>query len=210
MGSAVKLKLILLTLIMGSLPTLSLACDILLLGDSISSGYGITSGKSWANLLEQKLNLQHPNIHFRNLSVSGYTSKMALGILKKTLENQSAQIIIVEIGGNDALRGISPDTFAKNMLEIEQLAKAQNATLVILGIRLPPNIPKSYRQAHSEVYAGMLKVHLGTNEFMDDVIANDLFQTDRIHPNTAAQIYLLERAWPSIEQALEQQKEHCE
>jgi acyl-CoA thioesterase-1 len=181
-----------------------LACNVLLLGDSISSGYGITTEKTWANILKDKLNEHHADL--KNLSVSGYTSKSGLEMLNNHLLNDHPDIVIVELGGNDALQFIAPSQFKENLINLDKLSEKHHFSLVILGIRLPPNMPPSYREAHQNVYLELLKKHPGTTDLLKEVIEKNLFQADQIHPNNEAQLLIFKQAWPHIQEAL---KKRC-
>lgn len=178
-----------------------LACEVLLLGDSISSGYGITTEKTWANLLESQIKSLGASLV--NLSVSGYTSRSGLELLKTYLKNKKPNIVIIELGGNDALQYISLEEFHHNLFSIEALSKQHEFELVVLGIKLPPNMPLAYRKQHHQVYMDLLKTHLGTENLLEYVIQEDLFQTDQIHPNNQAQPLIFKKAWPFIHKALD-------
>lgn len=179
------------------------ACNVLLLGDSISSGYGITTQKTWANLLSSKLTEHDASL--TNLSVSGYTSRSGLELLLSHLEKNTPSIVILELGGNDALQFISPTVFNHHLQAIDALSNKHQFKLVVLGIELPPNMPEGYRVMHQKAYQELLKKHPGTLNLLEEVEKQGLFQPDRIHPNNDAQSLILEKAWPHIELALKSQ-----
>ena len=194
-----KPNVIFLTCIIGWFPTCFVsACNVILLGDSISSGYGITPTKSWATLLDTRLKSIDPEFSLINLSVSGYTSAMALDLLSKKIDLLPMDLVIIELGGNDGLQTQAPELFEKNMNKIITLVKNKGATPVILGIRLPMNLPQPYRESHQAVYVKLLKLYPGTLMLLKEIAEKNLFQPDQIHPNVSAQSILLDNAWPGI------------
>lgn len=123
-------------------------------------------------------------------------------MLKNHLLNHRPHVVIVELGGNDALQFIAPSQFKENLINIENLSEKHHFSLVVLGVRLPPNMPLSYRQAHQNVYLELLKKHPGTTDLLKEVIEKNLFQTDQIHPNNEAQSLIFNQAWPHIQEAV--------
>ncbi len=184
------------------------AQTIMILGDSISAGYGITVQQGWVNKLQQRLNQtpykagQHTVI---NASVSGETSSGGLARLPLLLQRHKPDVLVIELGGNDGLRGQPPKLIEQNLSKMVQLGKNQKANVVLLGMRIPPNYGTAYSTAFAEVFPKIAKQHnVPLMPFFLEGVAgnNQLMQADRIHPTAGAQAKLLENAWPLIRQVL--------
>lgn len=181
---------------------------ILILGDSLSAGYGIDVDQSWAALLQQRLEAQGYEHRVVNASISGETTEGGATQVENAIETFSPQLIILALGGNDGLRGFPPARIKGNLLSIGARAKASGADVVLLGIRIPTNYGARYTSAFEAVYpevASELDI-LWIEFFMDGVALNDdLLQEDRIHPNAKAQPILLDNAWPVIRDTIDRQ-----
>lgn len=178
----------------------------MILGDSISAGYGISPEQGWVNLLQQQLDQEHPKQHkVINASVSGETSSGALARLPKLLQTHRPNIVVIELGGNDGLRGQPPQMIQNNLAQLIGLSQKAQAKVVLLGMKLPPNYGTAYNTAFENNYkilSQRYKVPL-TSFFMQGVAGNNnLMQADRIHPNAKAQATLLKNAYPTIKSAL--------
>lgn len=187
-------------------PVHSFAKTVMILGDSLSAGYGIQLQQGWVALLQQRLNQQFPNTHkVVNASVSGETSSGALARLPKLLQTHKPQLVVIELGGNDALRGQPPQMIQNNLAKLIQLSQQANAKVVLLGIKIPPNYGTAYSSAFENNYKVLsqrYKVQL-LPFFMQGVAGkSNLMQVDLIHPNAAAQPILLNNAYPVIKAAL--------
>ena len=188
------------------LPVSSFAKSIMILGDSISAGYGINPQQGWVNLLQQRLNQQFPKQHqVINASVSGETTSGALARLPKLLNTHRPNIVVIELGGNDALRGQPPQMIQKNLAQLIQQSQKAKATVLLLGMKIPPNYGTAYSKAFENNYkqvSQQYKVKL-VPFFMNGVAGNKtLMQKDQIHPNATAQKILLDNAYPLIRGAL--------
>ncbi|QIO07427.1 arylesterase [Acinetobacter shaoyimingii] len=184
----------------------SFAKTILILGDSISAGYGIQPQQGWVHLLQNKLNQQYPKKHkVVNASVSGETTSGALARLPKLLQTYHPEIVVIELGGNDALRGQPPAMIQKNLGQLIQHSQKSKATVLLLGMKIPPNYGTAYSQAFEKNYQTLsqqYKVKL-LPFFMQGIAGNNqLMQKDLIHPNAKAQSILLNNAYPYIKGAL--------
>jgi len=181
------------------------APTVLVFGDSLSAGYGIDVDQSWPALLQSRLESQGYEHRVINASISGETTEGGVTRIGSALENFSPELVILELGGNDGLRGFPPERMKANLQTIIETTKASGAAVVILGIKIPSNYGSRYTGAFENVYrelADQLSV-LWIEFFMEGVALNEeLMQDDGIHPNAEAQSILLDNAWPIIRQAL--------
>jgi acyl-CoA thioesterase-1 len=179
---------------------------VLIFGDSLSAGYGIDVDQSWAALLQSRLEQQGYEHRVVNASITGETTEGGAERITPALANFEPALIILELGGNDGLRGFPPDRMRSNLEKIIAASKASGAAVVLLGIRIPSNYGPRYTQAFESVFretAESLDIPW-IEFFMEGIALNDeLMQPDGIHPNAAAQPVLLDNAWPIIEAALE-------
>jgi len=178
---------------------------VMIFGDSLSAGYGIDVDQSWATLLQRRLEEQGYEHRVINASISGETTEGGVTRIDQALGNFSPDLIILELGGNDGLRGFPPARIRDNLEQIILRAKASGAAVVLLGIRIPSNYGARYSASFEAVYRDVSeKLGIEWIEFfMEGIALNDaLLQEDRIHPNAEAQPLLLDNAWPIIERAL--------
>ncbi len=188
------------------LPVSSFAKTIMILGDSLSAGYGLNPQQGWVALLQQRLNQQFPKQHqVVNASVSGETTSGALARLPKLLQTHKPDVVVIELGGNDGLRGQPPQMIQKNLAQLIQQSQKSQAKVVLLGMKIPPNYGAAYSQAFEKNYqilSQQYKVKLHPF-FMNGIAGNkNLMQKDLIHPNAVAQKILLDNAYPLIQGAL--------
>ncbi|KKW76683.1 GDSL family lipase [Acinetobacter sp. AG1] len=189
-----------------SLPAFASAKTILILGDSLSAGYGIDAKQGWVNLLQQRLDQHYPKQHkVVNASVSGETTSGALARLPKLLQTYQPEIVVIELGGNDGLRGQPPQMIQKNLAQLVQLSQKQQASVLLFGMKIPPNYGTAYSSAFEKNYkvvSQQYKVKL-LPFFLEGVAGHkNLIQNDQIHPNAKAQPILLNLAYPYIKGAL--------
>lgn len=182
------------------------AKTVMIVGDSISAAYGMRPEQGWVHLLQQRLNQQYPKQHkVVNASVSGETTSGALARLPKLLTTHKPDIVVLELGGNDGLRGQPPQNIQKNLNQLVQKSQQAKAKVIILGMKIPPNYGKAYTQAFENNYKVVsqnYKVSL-MPFFLEGVAGNkSLMQHDLIHPNVKAQPVLLKNAYPYIQKAL--------
>lgn len=187
-------------------PTWIFAKTVMVLGDSISAGYGIEPQQAWVNLLQKRLDQQYPKQHkVVNASVSGETTSGALARLPKLLQTHKPNVVVIELGGNDGLRGQPPQMIQKNLAQLIQQSQKANATVVVLGMKMPPNYGTAYSKAFENNYkvvSQQYKVKL-LPFFLEGVAGNkSLMQKDLVHPNGKAQPILLNLAYPYIKGAL--------
>jgi acyl-CoA thioesterase-1 len=181
---------------------------VLIFGDSLSAGFGIDVDQSWATLLQQRLEELGYEHRVVNASISGETTEGGAARIDSAIGTFSPDLIILELGGNDGLRGFPPARIKGNLEAIARRARDSGAGVVLLGIRIPTNYGARYTQAFEAVYPEVA-TELGIKWiefFMDGVALNDeLLQEDRIHPNAEAQAILLDNAWPIIRDTIDAQ-----
>ncbi len=178
---------------------------ILIVGDSLSAGYGMDLDQSWPRLLQKRLEDAGHTYRVFNSSITGDTTQGALARLPGLLDRLQPRIIILELGGNDGLRGIGVEVTRANFTRMIEQGQAFDAAVMLTGIRLPPNYGQSYTERFHAMYGeladryGLLLVPF----FMEGVaLEPGLMQADGIHPNAAAQPLLLEHVWKELEPAL--------
>jgi len=178
---------------------------ILVFGDSLSAGYGLDVDQSWPSLLQEKLESQGYEHRVVNASISGETSEGGAQRIGPALERYDPEIVVIELGGNDGLRGFPPARLRQNLSTMIEKSRGSGAGVVLLGMRIPSNYGPRYTRAFEGVYRELAESYAlpWTEFFMDRVAMDDsLMQDDGIHPNAQAQPILLENAWPAISRAL--------
>lgn len=185
------------------------APTVLVFGDSLSAGHGIDVDQSWTTLLQSRLQGQGYEHRVVNASISGETTEGGANRIRSAIERFEPVVVILELGGNDGLRGFPPERMRGNLRKIIETSKAGGAAIVLLGIRIPTNYGTRYTQTFETVYRELAaELEVPWIEFFMDGIAmnDDLMQEDGIHPNAKAQPMLLDNAWPIIREALERAK----
>ena len=182
------------------------AKTILIVGDSISAGYGINPEQGWVQLLQKRLDQQYPKQHkVVNTSVSGETTSGALARMPKLLQSYKPDVVVIELGGNDALRGQPPQMIQKNLGQLVQQSQQAKAKVLLFGMKIPPNYGTAYSQAFENNYKVISQQYKITllPFFMQGIAGHkDLMQNDQIHPNAKSQSILLNNAYPYIKGAL--------
>lgn len=181
---------------------------ILVLGDSISAGYGLASGAGWVALLEKKLAAQKIAATVVNASISGDTTAGGLARLPPLLKQSQPTLVLIELGANDALRGLPLTMTAANLEAMTETAQTAGAQVLLLGMQIPPNYGARYAGEFAALYPQVAqKRKAALVPFLlagvaDAPNAPDLFQPDRIHPNAEAQAALLANVWPALKALL--------
>ena len=174
---------------------------ILVLGDSLSAEYGLQRGSGWVALLQARLAARKPPVEVINASISGDTTAGGRARLGALLKTHQPSHVIIELGGNDALRGLPLGMTETNLLAMSQAAKAVGAKVMLIGMQVPPNYGPQYARDFSALYARVAKaegaalVPFLLKGVADDADALRWFQADRIHPNEAAHPRLLDNVW---------------
>jgi acyl-CoA thioesterase-1 len=178
------------------------SATILVLGDSLSAEYGLARGTGWVRLLEQRIEAR-PGIKYTvvNASISGETTSGGLARLPQLLAAHGPAIVIIELGANDGLRGLSLDAMRGNLKSMSDAARRAGARVLLVGIRVPPNYGRDYAERFFASFAEVARqTRSALAPFLLDHVAEDLsmFQADRIHPNEKAQPRMLDNVWPYL------------
>lgn len=199
------LALLALVLLSGSLlaaPPARAKGPVLVLGDSLSAEHNIPRGSGWVSLLERKLSSESPlSRGVVNASISGETSAGALTRLPALLEKHKPSVLVIELGGNDALRGLAPAQLEANLRRMVELGRASGARVLLLGIDVPPNYGPAYRERLRRTYASLAEgKDVALVPFFLEGVALEpgLMQGDGLHPTAAAQPRLLDNVWPAL------------
>jgi len=178
---------------------------ILVFGDSLSAGYGVDVDQTWVALLQSRLDSQGYEYRVINASISGETTQGGMTRIDAALNNFSPDLVILELGGNDGMRGFPTEVIKENIRTIIESSRNHGAAAVILGIRIPTNYGPRYSRAFEGIYSELAEeLDVPWIEFfMEGIALNDeLMQEDGIHPTAEAQPMLLDNAWPVIQKAL--------
>lgn len=169
---------------------------IIVLGDSISAGYGIEVDQGWVALLQDRLAQSHSNYSIRNESISGDTSAGGLARIDRILAEHKPAVVLIELGANDGLRGLSPALMKSNLAEITHRARQAGATVMLLGMKIPPNYGKRYVDLFYNIYPQLAKeLNVPLVPFiLEDVALNKaLMQADGLHANAKAQPFIAKK-----------------
>ncbi len=178
---------------------------ILVLGDSLSTAYGIDVEKSWVSLLEKRLRQRKPDYRVINASISGETTRGGVARVAGALAADAPEIVIVELGGNDGLRGIDLETTRRNLETIVGNCLEAGAEVLLLAMDLPPNYGPSFINGFRSIYTRIAEQdRVKLVPFFLQGVAGDptLMQADGIHPQAEAQPKLLDNVWPHLEPLL--------
>lgn len=180
--------------------------SILIFGDSLSAAYGIEEEQGWVTLLENRIKQSRFDFGVVNGSVSGETSTGGLARLPAMLANYKPKIVVLELGGNDGLRGLPLNMLEQNLAQMIELISNSGAETLLTGIQIPPNYGPRYTAPFAEIYGNLAKRYdLVLVPFLIDGIPQqpELMQADGIHPIAEAQSMILENVWPYLEQLIE-------
>jgi acyl-CoA thioesterase-1 len=178
---------------------------VVVLGDSLSAGYGIKIQEGWVNLLARRITSEGYGYKVINASVSGETTQGGLARLPRILKLHEPAVVIIELGGNDGLRGLPLATSRENLRKSIELALAAKAKVVLVGMMIPPNYGPRYGQEFREMFTTLAASHPVTLvPFLLDRVAleSGFMQDDGIHANAKGQPRMLENVWPKLEPLL--------
>ena len=178
------------------------------MGDSISAEYGLARGTGWVALLGQRMAEQKLPWTVANASISGDTTSGGLARLPQVLKQHHPKVVVIELGGNDALRGLPMSDTRKNLDAMTTMAEAAGARVLIAGMMVPPNFGRKYQADFAQVYADVAATHKAAlvpflfKGIADRPDADDWFQADRIHPVARAHPIILDNVWPFLKPLL--------
>jgi acyl-CoA thioesterase-1 len=179
------------------------AKNILVFGDSLSAGYGIAREVSWVSLLQKELRQTHPQFEVVNASISGETAAGGLRRIGKALQQHRPEVVVIELGANDGLRGAGVAGIEKNLDKIVRQSRDSGAKVLLLGIRIPPNYGQDYTRQFRAMYPRLAKRHkVALVPFMLDGVAPEQYQPDNLHPNAAAQPLVMRNILRSLQPLL--------
>lgn len=184
---------------------------ILVVGDSLSAEYGIARGAGWVALLQKRLELERRGARVINASISGDTTAGGRSRLGALLIQHKPTHVIIELGGNDALRGLPIASTRDNLLAMTKAAQGAGAQVLLVGMQVPPNYGKAYTDAFAGVFVEVSQsaqaalVPFLLKGIADNPKADELFQADRIHPREAAHPLMLDNVWPALLRLLPKQ-----
>lgn len=182
------------------------AKTVLVVGDSLSAEYGIARGTGWVPLLGARLAQRYPNYRIVNASISGDTTRGGLARLPALLTRDQPAVVVLELGANDALRGLSLDATEQNLRAMARRSLHAGARVLIVGMQIPPNYGRDYAQRFMQVFPEVARSeHAALVPFLLEGIAADrsLFQADGLHPVASAQPRLMENVWRALEPLLQ-------
>lgn len=177
---------------------------ILVLGDSLSAEYGLARGTGWVALLEQRLEKESKAAAVVNASVSGETSSGGRSRLPALLAQHAPGVVVIELGGNDALRGLPLKNTQDNLSAMARAATKAGAQVLVVGMQVPPNYGSAYARQFEGLFSAVAKEHKAAlvpfllKGVADAANATALFQPDRIHPRAEAQPRMLDNVWPVL------------
>lgn len=174
---------------------------LLVVGDSISAGYGMEAEQGWVALLQKKLQAERLNYQVVNASISGDTSAGGLARIDKILAQTKPQWVLLELGANDGLRGLSPKEMKHNLAQIIDRSQKAGAKVALLAMKLPPNYGKRYIEMFYQVYptlATELKIPLVPFILEEVASKKEMWQADGLHPNAQGQPLILNKVWQNL------------
>lgn len=184
------------------LPAAAWAGDtILVFGDSLSAAYGLPQDAGWAALLQARLEHERKDYTVTNVSISGETTSGGAARIAATLEAHNPQVVIVELGANDGLRGLPPGEMRANLAKIVRASQRARARVLLVGMRMPPNYGETYTREFAQIYADLAREYKTALvpfllQGMDE--RRELFQSDEMHPTAAAQPILMDNIWKAL------------
>ncbi len=174
---------------------------ILVVGDTLSAGYGLQPGEGWVLLLQKKLEQAGYDYKIVNSSISGDTTSNGLTRLPGLLKQYQPAITLIELGGNDGLRGLQLSVIKRNLQQMIALSQRAGSTVLLIGVRLPPNYGEDYVSQFMSIFKDLAKssaIALVPNILQDIDNKKDLMSPDGIHPKGAAQATMMETVWTAL------------
>jgi len=196
---------LILAVVLSWMPMAAVAKTIVVLGDSISAGYGIDVNAGWVNLLREKFKQQHLDYVISNESISGDTTAGGLARIDRALAMHKPDIVMLELGANDGLRGLSPQEMKSNLSEMVRCSRQAGAKVLLLGMKIPPNYGKRYIDMFYNIYpqvSAELNVPLVPFILEQVALKPELMQADGLHPNAQGQPLIMQTIWPYLQPLL--------
>lgn len=196
---------LILAVVLSWMPVAAVAKTIVVLGDSISAGYGIDVNEGWVNLLREKFKQQHLDYVISNESISGDTTAGGLARIDRALAMHKPDIVMLELGANDGLRGLSPQEMKSNLSEMVRRSRQAGAKVLLLGMKIPPNYGKRYIDMFYNIYpqvSAELNVPLVPFILEQVALKPELMQADGLHPNAQGQPLIMQTIWPYLQPLL--------
>ena len=187
-------------------PTGKAARTVLVMGDSLSAGYGLAASQGWVSLTAQRVAQTRPGWRMVNASISGETTAGGAARIDAELARVEPEVVVVALGANDGLRGLPLDQSRANLARMVRAAKAAGAEVLLVGMRMPPNLGQAYTQGFEANYRAIAAAEdVALLPFLLEPIARDrgAFQDDNLHPSAAVQPQLRDHVWPALEPLLE-------
>ena len=181
---------------------------VLIVGDSLSAEYGLPRGTGWVQLMDKQAAQEKISVQLINASISGDTTSGGVSRLPALLQQHQPHIVVIELGGNDALRGLSMSMTQNNLSNMSQAGKKSGAKVLLVAMQVPPNYGENYRKQMDAVYLKVAKDSGAqlNQQFLkgvaDDADPLKWFQADKIHPNEAAQSVMMRNIWPQLKSML--------
>lgn len=179
---------------------------VLVLGDSLSAGYGMAAAQGWVALLAEQLAASHPGWRVVNASISGETTAGGAARIHDELARVRPEVVVVALGGNDGLRGLPLEQSRANLLRMVRAAKAAGADVLLVGMRMPPNLGKAYTEGFEDNFRAVAAQEgVALLPFLLQPVAREreAFQDDNLHPTVAVQPRLRDHVWPALEPLLD-------
>ncbi|MFA9441481.1 arylesterase [Uliginosibacterium sp. sgz301328] len=183
----------------------ALAASILVMGDSLSAGYGIEQAQAWPTLLDKKLKSEGYRYDVVNASISGETTAGGRSRIGAALDRAKPSVVIIELGANDGLRGLSLKAMRDNLDAMIRASQDVGARIVLVGMQMPPNFGQAYTQKFRDTFTDLSKQYkTALVPFLLDGFAQkrELFQADGLHPVAQAQPMVLDNVWPALKPLL--------
>ncbi len=177
----------------------------LVMGDSLSAAFGIEEKQGWVSLLQTRLNQENRSYKVINASISGETTAGGLSRLPKLLQRHQPDVVVLALGANDGLRGLSLNTMRSNLSAMIETAKAHNANVLLVGMQLPPNYGPAYLRLFQNTFTSLAEAfEISLVPFLLEGLgeSKELFQQDGLHPAAKAQTIILDNVWPEFKKLL--------
>lgn len=179
---------------------------LMVMGDSLSAAYGVQVEQAWVSLLEQRLDEENLNWQVANESISGETTGGGLRRLPELLAEIDPDLVVIELGGNDGLRGFPPQIIRENLARMIELSQQSGAEVLLVGMQIPPNYGSAYTKAFRDIFPALAEEYQTALVpfFLEGVYNREgAMQSDGIHPTAAGQPQLLDNVWPELKGMLE-------